>query len=105
MIVTILAVVCIVLLGIITILGYRAIIRGGNSESGAEGMEKCTVCRQSISKELMVERQIGDYRILFFCTRCITGLSSDLDTIGDPGISIPPRGPTGPTKWPSDSSA
>lgn len=85
MIVTILAIACIILLGILTIVGYRAIIRGGESQASAEGMEKCTICRHSTRKEELVERLVGDYRILYFCGPCITSLSSDMPGPGNPG--------------------
>jgi len=94
MIVTILAILCIALLGFLTVAGYRAIIRGGESEARTEGTEKCVVCRRSARKEDMVERQIGDYKLLYFCATCITGLSADLGSVGKPDVpspSGPPR--------------
>jgi hypothetical protein len=89
MIVTVLAIVCIALLGFLTVVGYRAIIRGGESESRVEGTEKCSICRRSVRKEDLVERQIGDYRLLYFCASCIAGLSADLGTPGGQGASAP----------------
>lgn len=96
MIVTVLAIVCIALLGFLTVVGYRAVIRGGESESRVEGMEKCSVCRRSIRKEDLVERQIGDYKLLYFCASCITGLYADLGGIGGHGASAPSRRPDSP---------
>jgi len=96
MIVTILAIACIALLGFLTVAGYRAIIRGGGSEARAEGMEKCAVCRRSAGKEEMVERQIGDYKILYFCATCITALSADLGTAGKRALPSPSGPPPDP---------
>jgi hypothetical protein len=101
MIVTVLAILCLALLGFLTVVGYRAIIRGGESASRAEGMEKCTVCRRSVRKERMVERQIGDYRLLFFCAGCVRELASDLRLLGDTDAA----GGQASTGGPSDSSA
>ena len=36
--------------------------------------EKCSICREPRPKEEMVERQIGDYKVLWFCRSCITDL-------------------------------
>jgi len=90
MIVTVLAIVCLALLAFLTVLGYRAVIRGGERDSRAEGTEKCAICRRPYVKEEMVERQIGDYRLLYFCAACITALSSDLR---EDGRSAAPGGP------------
>ncbi|HLB00795.1 MAG TPA: hypothetical protein VJO14_05370 [Bacteroidota bacterium] len=86
MIVTVLAIACIALLGILTVAGYRMIIRGGESPAQVEGTEKCAICRQSVRTEEMVERLIGDHRVLYFCGPCITGLASDFRDRGVPGV-------------------
>jgi hypothetical protein len=78
MAITILAIVFIILLGLVTVAGYRAVIRGTGGPARGEEQEKCTVCRRAMAKSSMVERQIGDYRILWFCRECITRLASDI---------------------------
>jgi len=95
MIVTILAIVCLALLAALTVFGYRAVIRSGESSTLTEGTEKCTICRRPFRKEEMVERQIGDYRLMYFCASCIGGLSSDLgaSAAGRPGGAGPTPAP------------
>jgi hypothetical protein len=78
MVVTILAILCLVLLGLITAGGYRAVIRGTGGGAAAGENETCAVCRGSFPKKEMVERQIGDHRILYFCRECIVRLASDI---------------------------
>ncbi len=78
MVVTVLAIASILLLGFLTVLGYKAVIRGSGAVSPAEPREKCAVCRESLPKAELVERQIGDYKLLYFCRDCITRLASDI---------------------------
>ncbi len=78
MLVTVLAILCFILLGLITVAGYRAVIRGTGGAPADPESEKCAICRRSHGKRDMVERQIGDYKILYFCRSCIAGLASDI---------------------------
>ncbi len=77
MVVTILAILCFIVLGFITVAGYRAIIRGSGGEQAPQDPEKCAVCRQPYPKTEMIERQIGDYKLLYFCRDCIGTLAAD----------------------------
>ena len=78
MVVTILAIACILVLGFLTVLGYKVVIRGSGAVSAPEAQEKCAVCRKSSPKAELVERQIGDYKLIYFCGSCITRLGSDI---------------------------
>ncbi|HLF14109.1 MAG TPA: hypothetical protein VI932_04400 [Bacteroidota bacterium] len=78
MVVTILAILCILLLGLITAAGYRAVIRGSGGPRVAEESEKCAICRLPSGKTEMVERQIGDYKLLYFCRTCIVRLAEEI---------------------------
>ena len=80
MVVTILAILCFIVLGLITVAGYKAVIRGTGAASAPEDTEKCAICRQPYRKKEMVERQIGDYKLLYFCTDCIARLAADAGT-------------------------
>lgn len=40
--------------------------------------EKCSLCGQRFPKEELIERQVGDYRLLYFCAQCIAGLHQEL---------------------------
>lgn len=78
MVVTILAVASILLLGFLTVLGYKTVIRGSGAAPSSEPREKCAVCREPSLKSELVERQIGDYKLLYFCRNCIVRLASDI---------------------------
>ena len=82
MVITILAVLCFVLLGIVTVAGYRAVIRGTGGPPVAVETEQCTLCRRRLPKAGLVERQVGDYKIHWFCRECITRLASDIGITG-----------------------
>lgn len=54
------------------VLGSRAL---KNEEMN---LEKCSICRQKFDKIELVLREIGDYKLLYFCKGCIVKLYSDL---------------------------
>ena len=77
MAVTVLAATFLIFLIIVAVLGYRVL--GRRTAGTAEiDTEKCSVCRERFKKNQLIERQIGDYRILYFCRNCVMGLYSDL---------------------------
>jgi len=39
--------------------------------------EQCTICRKYLDKSQLVERQIGDIKVLYFCKFCIEALSAE----------------------------
>lgn len=69
------------LLGIIAvaIIGFRAVITQGRSPEDLQ-KEKCAICRIGYHRSQMVERQIGDHRLLYFCHACITSLHTEMTT-------------------------
>lgn len=77
MIVSVLAVAFLIIVGFITFLGYRTIILRG-SNAAEQDTEKCSICRERFDKSELLLRQIGDYKILFFCKQCILTLYADL---------------------------
>lgn len=78
MIVTILAIAALLLLTAVAVFGYRAVIRGSGVPPPGGETEKCAVCRRSLPKGEMVERQIADVKVLHFCRDCIVRLASDV---------------------------
>lgn len=78
MVVTILAIAFLVLIAFTAFVGYRTIIRRDPSSAQDINTERCTVCRGRFEKSLLVERQIGDYRLLYFCRGCIMELYTEL---------------------------
>jgi uncharacterized membrane protein len=77
MAVTVFAVLFLFFLVGLAIIGYR-VLGNRTSSAGEAGSEKCSVCRERFNKEELIERQIGDYRLLYFCRKCVMGLYSDL---------------------------
>lgn len=67
------------LLGIIAVafVGFKAIIRQGKAPEDLN-REKCSLCRVSYHKAQLIERQVGDARIYYFCAACIGALHSEL---------------------------
>lgn len=77
MTVTILAVAFLVIMLLVAAFGFKAIIKRGKPP-GELHMERCSLCRQQFHKTQLVERQVGDYKLYFFCPSCITSLHNDL---------------------------
>ena len=77
MIVTILAVVFLIILLFVAVLGFKGIIRQGKSPADLT-KERCSLCRQQLPKSQLVERQVGDYKLLYFCGPCIASLHTEL---------------------------
>ena len=80
MIVTVLAVSFLLLVGFVAYIGYKTVIRRASPTQEELATERCTICRVRIAKELLVEREIGDYKLLYFCRKCILALAADLGT-------------------------
>lgn len=56
--------------------GYSIVMRKPPTKEEI-GSEQCTLCRKRFPKEQLVEREVGDYKVLYFCPPCILGLSED----------------------------
>lgn len=54
--------------------GFGIVMRRTPTQEELE-TESCTLCGQRLKKENLVERQIGDYKVLFFCVECIEKLA------------------------------
>ena len=77
MAVTVLAVVFLVFMVVVAIGGYKLL--GKRALKPEEiNTEKCSICRERFEKIQLLERQIGDYRLLYFCKKCVMGLFADL---------------------------
>ncbi len=77
MTVTVLASIFIAFLLFVAFIGFRAVIKQGKPPEELN-MEKCSICRDKFDKSMLVERQIGDYKLLFFCPACITKLHNEM---------------------------
>ena len=78
MIFSVLAIAFLCLIGFVAFIGYQTVIKRNPAVKEEVPTEKCAICRERIAKALLVERQIGDYKLLYFCRKCILGLSRDL---------------------------
>lgn len=76
MTITILAIVFLLVLFFVAIVGYKTIIKRGGTPAESH-MEKCAICRETFDKPELVIRQIGDYKLLYFCKKCVIGLYAD----------------------------
>ncbi len=78
MAVTISAVIFLALLLAVAFLGTRMMQK--KSVSGTPGSERCLLCSTPFPKAELVTRQIGDYKIVYFCRSCIIKLYADAGT-------------------------
>jgi hypothetical protein len=65
-----------ILLLLFILYGWGIIMRR-SGEEGTGPEDKCSICRKRFLKSDLVEREIGDYRLLYFCNECIQSLSTD----------------------------
>lgn len=77
MAVTISAIVFLAGVLLLTFVGIRLLKKKSETVSG-EHQEKCTLCRNLFHKDEMILREVGDYKLLYFCRSCILKLYSDL---------------------------
>jgi hypothetical protein len=78
MAVTVLALAFLVLVVFIAVVGYKAFVRKSGDLTDDPNTERCSICRQRFNKQELIERQVGDYRLLYFCRNCVMGLYTDL---------------------------
>lgn len=77
MTVTILASIFLAIMLLIAFIGFKV---GAKTPKPTEDLyvEKCALCRRKFNKGTLIERQVGDYKLLYFCPECITGLHNEL---------------------------
>ena len=81
---TYLAILFVILLVGAVFYGFSIVMRRPPSASELNS-EPCSLCRNRFNKSQLVERQIGDYKVLYFCRVCITQLKKDAN-----GLTISP---------------
>jgi hypothetical protein len=77
MTISILAVLFLATILALAVFGFRAIIRQGKAKEDVN-RERCSICRTQYNSSQLVERQVGDYRILHFCQSCIISLHNEV---------------------------
>ena len=74
---SILAAFFLVMLIAVIFYGYGFIMRSSKL-AGQEDAERCTICGEKFVKGELIEREIGDSKLLYFCKTCIIRLYGDL---------------------------
>ena len=92
--VTILAVLFLFLIVLCALLGYRIIGKSGTSPAEAH-VEKCSLCLQKFDRNQLILRQVGDYKLFFFCRECVMRLYADMGS-KLPDVRQTNTGPTNP---------
>ena len=77
MVFSVLALAFLIVIGFIALIGYKTIIRPRPSNEETN-MEKCSICRNKFDRGQLLLRQIGDYKLLYFCRECVMRLYADL---------------------------
>lgn len=77
MTVTVLASIFIAFILFIALVGFKTVIKQGKPIEELN-MERCSICRGKFSKSMLVEREVGDYKLLYFCASCISSLQNEL---------------------------
>lgn len=77
MAITILAILFLLFIVTIAAVGYKFIITQKKLPQELN-VEKCTLCKRKFDKALLIERQIGDYKLQYFCRECVVKLYADL---------------------------
>ena len=68
----------VLLLVLIIFYGLGIVFRSPRSDQDLS-MEKCSLCSKEFDKSELIEREVGDSRVYYFCGSCIRSLASDLD--------------------------
>lgn len=74
---TYLAVIFVIALVAFVLYGFGIIMR--RPISPAQQADKCSLCQVTFEKTRLVERRVGDSKILYFCAACIQKLQQDLN--------------------------
>jgi hypothetical protein len=77
MTITILAAFFLLLVVAVAVVGFKAVIRQGRSPEDLN-RERCSLCRASFLRAQLIERQVGDSRLYYFCANCISSLHNEL---------------------------
>ncbi len=76
---SVLAVLFLAFMLLITYFGYKTISRRVTSLQ-TQHKEKCFVCGRQLEKTDLIERTVGDHKIVFFCRDCARALADDAGT-------------------------
>jgi hypothetical protein len=74
---TFLAIAFVVLLVVAVFYGFSIVVRRPPTKEELAS-ETCTLCRLKFNKSELVERQVGDSRLYYFCHSCIERLHDEV---------------------------
>ena len=77
---SILAVFFLLMLIAIIFYGYGFIMRS-TKPVGQKDIERCAICKRQFERQQLVEREIGDSKLIYFCRECIIRLYDDVSKI------------------------
>lgn len=77
MTVSILALLFLLMLVAIIFYGYGFVMKSARA-SADKNTEPCAICKKQFERRKLVEREIGDSKLLYFCEACIQRLYEDL---------------------------
>jgi hypothetical protein len=77
MTITILAILFLAALLLIAFIGTRVILKKTHQQQ-TDPRERCSLCRESFNPHELVLRQVGDYKLLYFCRSCILKLMEEI---------------------------
>jgi hypothetical protein len=77
MTVTVLALFFILVVLAIAAFGFKAVIKHGKAPEDIN-KERCSLCKQQFNRSQLIERQVGDYRLYYFCGGCITKMYNEM---------------------------
>lgn len=80
---TFLSIAFLILLVLAIFYGYGIVMRRPSGKEELE-TETCSLCRRRIAKDLLIERQVGDSRLFYFCAECIGGLHDEFEHRKEP---------------------
>lgn len=60
--------------------GYGFIMKSAKPLDGRD-TEQCAICKKRFNKQQLVEREIGDSKLFYFCKLCIMKLHDDVSKL------------------------
>ncbi len=75
---SVLAILFLAVIVAVAIAGMRLLSGGPRQASPPPETERCALCRNAFATSDLVLRQVGDYKLLYFCRECVLKLYADL---------------------------
>ena len=71
----------IILVGLILLIyyGYSVGVKK-HVKPGEENLQRCSLCLRSFPRDKLIERQVGDSKVLCFCEGCVRDLHKEIES-------------------------